>query len=197
MEKKKPFFFRIESAELLNFATDPDGEKMSLLRFAKELQKGKSDIEFIQSIIDEAHNYIETKKKAGRKGGLAKASTAKALPSTALANPSTPLARSSSSNRSKYKGDFESAWNLYPNKTGKTKALQHFKSTVRCKEDEDNLLSAMKGYIKHLEVETWKKPQNGSTWFNQWKDWVGYEHSEQGGELTPQQRQLQKTGTVY
>ena len=90
---KKPFFFRIESADLLDFATDPEGEGMSLLRFAKELQKGESDIVFIQQIIDETHNYIETKRKAGSKGGQAKASTAKA-------KASTPLASSSSSSSS-------------------------------------------------------------------------------------------------
>lgn len=93
----KPFFFRIEAAELLNFATDPEGEGMSLLRFSKELQKGESEVVFIQQIIDEARNYIEKKKKAGSKGGKAKASGAKAVPSGAVANHSIPLASNRSS----------------------------------------------------------------------------------------------------
>lgn len=64
----KPFFYRIESAELLNFATDPDGLNLTLLAFAKELQKGKSDIPFIQTIIDEAHCYIKRKSDSGKDG---------------------------------------------------------------------------------------------------------------------------------
>lgn len=97
-------FYRIDAGALIDFATDVEGESITLLQFAKDLQKGKSDVAFIQSIIEEAANYIETKKEAGRRGGLAKASnalakasTALALPSTALAKASTPLA--SSSNR--------------------------------------------------------------------------------------------------
>ncbi len=80
LKKGKPFFFRIESAALLDFATDPEGENMTLRRFAKELQKGKSEVVFIQGIIDEAHVYIEKKRAAGASGGLAKASSAKAVP---------------------------------------------------------------------------------------------------------------------
>ena len=72
----KPFFFRIEPAELLNFTTDPEGRKMSLQTFAKELQRGRSDIPFIQGIIEEANGYIEKKRAAGKKGGEAKASKA-------------------------------------------------------------------------------------------------------------------------
>ena len=68
----KPFFYRIDSGELLNFATDPDGIGMTLLTFAKELQRGESNIPFIQAIIDEAHDYIEKKKAAGSAGGKAK-----------------------------------------------------------------------------------------------------------------------------
>lgn len=62
----KPFFYRITSADLLNFATDPEGEGMSLLRFAKELQRGESDIEFIQSIIDEAKEFSAKKSRAAK-----------------------------------------------------------------------------------------------------------------------------------
>lgn len=194
----KPFFFRIESADLLNFATDPEGEGMSLLKFAKELQKGESDIQFVQDIIDEARNYIEKKKKAGAKGGKAKASSAKAVLENAIAKPSTPLARSSSSNRNKYKGDFESIWKLYPNKAGKTLAQRKFNSTVTSKEDEVNIAIGLKTYLAHLKAETWKKPQNGGTWFGQWMDWLDYEHVDSGNDdLTPQQRQIKNTGTAY
>jgi hypothetical protein len=65
---KKPFFFRIEAGALLDFATDPEGEGITLLRFAKDLQKGESDIPFIQQVIDEARGFIEKKANAGKKG---------------------------------------------------------------------------------------------------------------------------------
>ena len=94
----KPFFFKIIAADLLNFATDPEGEGMTLLRFAKELQKGESDISFIQDVIDEAKNYSQSKQLAGRLGGIARASNAKANPSSAKAEVSEPQAISSSSN---------------------------------------------------------------------------------------------------
>lgn len=92
---KKPFFFRVDLIALMDFATEPAGMDMSLLQFAKELNKGQSGYPEIQKIIDEAHNYIEKKKNAGKKGGQAKSSSAKANPSSAKANPSTPLASNS------------------------------------------------------------------------------------------------------
>jgi len=101
----KPFFFKIIAADLLNFATDPEGEGMTLLKFSKELQKGESEFIFIQGIIDEAKNFSESKRLAGRLGGIARASSAKANPSSAKANPSSakagdsaPQAISSNSN---------------------------------------------------------------------------------------------------
>lgn len=103
--EKKPFFFRINAGDLLDFATDPESNGITLLRFAKDLIKGQSDIKFIQDVIDEAHNYIEKKRKAGSAGGVAKASSAKAVLKqcygSALAKPSTPLASNSSSNKKK------------------------------------------------------------------------------------------------
>lgn len=101
----KPFFFRVNAGDLLDFATDEESEGVTLLRFAKDLQKGTSNIPFIQSLIDEAHNYVEKKRIAGGKGGKAKSSSAKALiedakakSSSAKAEVSIPLASNSNSN---------------------------------------------------------------------------------------------------
>ena len=91
---RKPFFFRVEAGALLDFATDPDGESITLLRFAKDLSKGRSNIPFIQGVIDEATRFMGKKEDAGRIGGLAKASNAKAMLERCC---STPLASSSSS----------------------------------------------------------------------------------------------------
>ena len=96
----KPFFFRIDAGDLLNFATDLEGENMTVLQLAKELQRGESKIEFIQYIIDEAKGFKEKKRNSGRLGGLAKSSSAKAVLKQNIAKPSTPLASSSSSSSS-------------------------------------------------------------------------------------------------
>ena len=67
---------------------------------------------------------------------------------------------------------FEDIWKRYPNKDGKKDALKHFKATVKGNGDWDKINLALDNYLAHLQVETWKKPKNGSTWFNNWEDWV-------------------------
>lgn len=189
----KPFFYRIDAGALIDFATDAEGESITLLQFAKDLQKGKSDIAFIQSIIDEASNYIESKREAGRRGGLAKASNALAKassaiaePSSALANSSTPLAKastplasSSNSNRNiktkpieeTYSQSFLSFWSEYPKKTGKDDA---WKAWQKAKPELQDVLSALQWQKRS---EQWVKDggqyiPNPSTYINQgrWKD---------------------------
>jgi hypothetical protein len=70
---KKPFFFRIDLIDLMDFATEPEGCNMTILEFAKELKKGESVHPPIQKIINETKSYMEMAKERGRAGGLAKA----------------------------------------------------------------------------------------------------------------------------
>jgi hypothetical protein len=70
--------------------------------------------------------------------------------------------------------DFDSLWKRYPLKDGKKNAERHFKATVKTNEDWKKINKALDNYLKHLQVETWKKPKNGSTWFNNWPDWVNW-----------------------
>jgi len=146
----KPFFYRIDLIDLMDFATEPAGLSMTLLEFAKELKKGESEHYAIQKIITEAHNYIEKKKLAGRNGGMAKASSAKAVLESAVAESSIPLARSSNRSRSRsstesiavpiakpkdqkplseYSDDFLKFWDAYPTKTGKGDAWKSWNKT--------------------------------------------------------------------
>jgi hypothetical protein len=111
---KKPFFFRIEAGALLDFATDPEGEGITLLRFAKDLQKGESDIPFIQQVIDEARGFIEKKANAGKKGMknrwlpknevdnsvITNDNTVITNDNTVITNDNTPITSSSSSSSS-------------------------------------------------------------------------------------------------
>lgn len=99
----KPFFFRIDAGALIDFATDPEGEGVTLLRFAKDLQKGQSDIPFIQQVIDEAKAFIDKRSDAGKKGMKNRWSKRKkdntdiTMLSNVITNDNTPVTSSSSS----------------------------------------------------------------------------------------------------
>lgn len=69
---------------------------------------------------------------------------------------------------------FEEAWDGYPNKVGRKEAERHYKASVKNEKDRDDCLRARENYKTHLKIESWKKPQNGSTWFNNWRDWVDW-----------------------
>ncbi|MEK1438365.1 hypothetical protein HCY76_09955 [Limosilactobacillus fermentum] len=63
---------------------------------------------------------------------------------------------------------FESIWKEYPNKAGKKDAFRHYKKWRKeSKEHTDEyLMEKLKAYKKDLAENPWKKPMNGSTWFN-------------------------------
>lgn len=67
--------------------------------------------------------------------------------------------------------DFESIWAKYPNKDGKKAADRHFKASVKTEKDWQDINQALKNY---LDSEVVKKGfiKNGSTWFNNWRDWI-------------------------
>ena len=69
--------------------------------------------------------------------------------------------------------DFEKIWELYPRKDGKKEAIRHFKASVKTKDDLKNIQIALENYLRSDRV---KKGfvKNGSTWFNNWQDWVEY-----------------------
>lgn len=75
---------------------------------------------------------------------------------------------------------FEYLWKDYPNKDGKKQALKSFQSSVKTKADFDDIKKALANYKAHLKTETWKRPKNGSTWFNNWRDWVNWQENGSG-----------------
>jgi len=196
---KKPFFFRIEAGALLDFATDPEGEGITLLRFAKDLQKGESDIPFIQQVIDEARGFIEKKANAGKKGMknrwlpknevdnsvITVLSSVITNDNTVITNDNTPITSSSSSNSSSniesiktYSSSadevFSVFWNAYPKKVGKDAALKAWKKIKSPSETLGKILMALEWQVKS---EAWTKDggqyiPNPATYLNQgrWKD---------------------------
>jgi DNA replication protein DnaD len=71
-----------------------------------------------------------------------------------------------------YSRFFEERWQKYPVKDGKREAKKHFLATVQNDEDITDFDKAIENYLGHLEIENWKRPKNGSTFFNNWKDWI-------------------------
>lgn len=74
--------------------------------------------------------------------------------------------------------EFNALWNLYPSKDGKKASEKHFNATVKNKEDLIEIQQALNNYLNHLKINSWKKPKNGSTWFNNWRDWVNWQEPE-------------------
>lgn len=66
---------------------------------------------------------------------------------------------------------FNVLWSLYPNKDGRKLAIKHFLSSVSTDKDWEDIQLALKNYLQSDRV---KKGyiKNGSTWFNNWRDWV-------------------------
>lgn len=60
---------------------------------------------------------------------------------------------------------FESVWKLYPNKKGKGQVSDSKKKALY-EIGYDKLARAIERYKSDLSKETWRKPQNGSTFFN-------------------------------
>lgn len=70
---------------------------------------------------------------------------------------------------------FRQIWEEYPKKLGKKAAYKHFKATVHNQGDFMRIKEALKNYKNTENVKEGKYIQNGSTWFNNWEDWVHYQ----------------------
>jgi len=67
--------------------------------------------------------------------------------------------------------DFENIWKEYPSKVGKKQALKHFINSIETKEDLKLIYQALDNYKRSKRVKN-GFIQNGSTWFNNWRDWI-------------------------
>ncbi len=80
--------------------------------------------------------------------------------------------------------EFNLVWTEYPSATGKAKALAAFGRTVVTLKDAVDIREALRRYKLHLKANQWKHPQNGSTWFNNWREWVDFIEPTGGGNGT-------------
>ena len=60
---------------------------------------------------------------------------------------------------------------LYPNRQGKKDALRHYKASVKTEVDVVQIGRALNNYLASGNVKR-GYVKNGSTWFNEWRDWV-------------------------
>lgn len=70
---------------------------------------------------------------------------------------------------------FEIIWKRYPNKDGKKAAERHFNATVKKEKDWTDINQALDNYINHTKNTEKRFIKNGSTWFNNWQDWIEVE----------------------
>jgi len=82
--------------------------------------------------------------------------------------------------------DFEKFWLSGSwGKQGKKQAERHFKSSVKTQDDFSAIQKARENYSAHLKANTWKHPMNGSTWFNNWRDFVEWKENKTSVEEKP------------
>lgn len=68
---------------------------------------------------------------------------------------------------------FDNIWKRYPNNDGKKLAFTHFKVDIKNNEDWKKINKALSNYLNCKKVKA-GYIKNGSTWFNNWKDWIDY-----------------------
>ncbi|MCK5609206.1 DUF4373 domain-containing protein [Candidatus Pacearchaeota archaeon] len=92
-------------------------------------------------------------------------------------NPQTKLnySKVNESKVNKVVFSFDEIWGRYPNKDSRKAAERHFNNSVKKESDWEDINTALDKYLDHLKLETWKKAKSGSTWFNNWTDWIEWE----------------------
>lgn len=73
-----------------------------------------------------------------------------------------------------YSEKFDALWKMFPNGKGKKMAYRHYSASVKTMDDEINIAKALDNYVKSKRVRD-GFVQNGSTWFNNWQDWINHE----------------------
>jgi predicted phage replisome organizer len=73
---------------------------------------------------------------------------------------------------------FNNLWSKYPNKLGKKQAERHFIATVKGEKDLIDINKALDNFLRSPKCEDPKFIPHGSTWFNNWHDWVEYQTPE-------------------
>ena len=76
-----------------------------------------------------------------------------------------------------YNREFEALWEKYPSNDGKKAAYKHYLSACNKGSVYQEVLQAMTNYLKSDKVKN-GYIKNGSTFFNNWRDWINYKPAE-------------------
>lgn len=74
---------------------------------------------------------------------------------------------------------FDQIWIKYPNKDGRKAAEKSFRASVRTHQDWLDIQNALPNYLQSDKVKE-GFIKNGSTWFNNWRDWINYKGASYG-----------------
>jgi hypothetical protein len=76
--------------------------------------------------------------------------------------------------------DFDLAWQAYPNKLGKKQAEKHFYADIKRGKKLEDILKAIENYAKYRKDNNIEEKyiKHGSTFFNNWEDYLKYEPSK-------------------
>jgi DNA-binding transcriptional regulator YhcF (GntR family) len=85
-----------------------------------------------------------------------------------------PVAHKKRTKTSIYTAGFESLWERYPRPIGKKAAFGHFRASVIVPEDWEAIQKALDNYLQGIKSGATEERfiQHGSTWFNNWRDWI-------------------------
>jgi hypothetical protein len=73
---------------------------------------------------------------------------------------------------------FEKLWKQYPKPVGKKQSLAHFNASVTSEQDVTDIQKALHNYVQSIQGKDIQYIKNGSTWFNNWRDWINYTESK-------------------
>ena len=76
-------------------------------------------------------------------------------------------------NNNKQEVLFNEIWSKYPVKDGKKLSWCHFKASVNSEKSWQDINKALENYLTCKKVKN-GYIKNGSTWFNNWRDWIDY-----------------------
>lgn len=137
---------------------------------------------YIQIINFEKHQYPHIREQDSTIPAPCKprASTMQARLNPDVLNPESGILNPESLNTASLAGVFDSLWREYPKRLGVKEARKHFNASVKTEADISAIRIALAKYKQHVKDKERQFIQYGSTWFNNWRDWVEFSEGKDG-----------------
>ena len=202
-ESSKGTFDYESMAELsLSYSIDTDKIKQ-LVDYCIEIELFyKSDNNVHSKTMDDFKQFRKERSDSGKKGAMSKWHSDGLVNGSAINQPMAlkeSKVNKSKVNKSKIKENdidkqklltnqitsFNIMWNKYPKRLGKKQAFKHYSASVKSKEDFENINTALNNYLKQIEKDSIQDKfiRHGSTWFNNWQDYLNVTEAERWNKL--------------